>query len=174
MCRTYSLFVCVALASCSSLHYQSEQEARTFIQEQQLDGVSVHSFIEQAVKKSLQEQLNVLELCDGTVVNEEFSQPDTSGRQYLIYRQTTTFSKKKEVSAQNSQNTEQLEKAQEDSSAVHQKATISYIEEKKEVQADKTPLGLPWYVYAAGLVVAVLLGFILALRGKKAFHLKSR
>lgn len=171
MCRLYSLFVCLSvLAACSPLHYSSEQVARTYSQEQLADSAFVRRILDQMVKERMHEQMEVYELSDGTFVREQFSMPDSTGQQHLVIRETSTFSRKKNASSQKTHSAEIEQKEQEDSVQVRQKATITYIEEQKKTNA-RTDGWMPWYVYLAAIVVAVLLGVILAARKRKWFKL---
>lgn len=163
----------LVLAACSPLHYSSEQVARTYSSELLEDSVSVRRMVDRLIQEKLQEQLDIRELQDGTIVREEFSPPDSAGNQHLVSRETTTFSKKKSTSAQKAKSFEEKEAVQVDSTQERKKASIIYIDEEKTVKGAKDGW-LPWYIYVAALVVAVLLGAVLAIRGNRWFHIKTR
>lgn len=171
MFRLYSFFVCISvLAACSPRNFSGEQVARTYDHQQQLDTSSVHHLVDRMVQEELQKYLDIRELTEVTRVNEVFSDPDSTGQQHLKERTTTTMSKRSKTSAGATQKKEEQIHEQADSTTHHASEVTAITEEEKKVSG-KVDGWFPWYVYAAAIVAAVVIGYILYKRGKKWFSL---
>ena len=166
-CR-YLFFVFLALAACSPLFYNGEQVARSFSQESAMDSASVQRLVDRVVHDELQKQLEVHHCTNGTYVKETFSAPDSSGRQFLMERTTSTSSSRTEASASSLHKQDEVFQEKVDSTTVKSSETMELKEEEKTITA-KADGWMPWYIYAAALVGAFVLGFILARRKKKWF-----
>ena len=170
MYRLYSVFLCVfVLAACSPRYFSGEQVARTLDLQQQVDSASFKSMVDRVVHDELQKQLEVREILDQTSVKETLSAPDSTGAQYVMERTTTTTSRKSKTSAGVSQTKDEQVHEKKDSTA-RKASEILYIGEEENKFSKEVKGWCPWYIYVAALVAAVLIGFILAVRGKKWFH----
>lgn len=170
MRRLYSFFVCLlVLAACSPRFYQREQVARTFSQDETMDSASFRRLIDRVVHDELQKQLDIREWMQAVTVNEKLSKPDSTGAQHVTERTTTTFSGGKETSSVVAHTKDEKNQERVDSTSVH--AATSVMEKEEEtIVAGKVEGWMPWYVYAAALVAAVIVGFVVAVRSGK-WHL---
>lgn len=137
--------------------------------QERVDSASFRSMVDHMVHEELQKQLEIRELLDQTSVKETLSAPDSTGAQYVMERTTTTTSKKSKTSAGASQTKDENVHEKKDSTA-RKASEILYINEEEKKFSEKVKGWMPWYIYVAGLVAAVVIGFILAVRGKKWFH----
>lgn len=168
MYRLYSFFVCIlVLAACSPRNFSGEQVARTYNQSQQLDTSSFHHLVDKLVHEEVQKFMDVHEITDMTSVNEVFSAPDSTGKQHVTERTTTKLRKRSDTSAGAMQKKEEQIQEQQDSTAFHSSEITAMTEERKEVKGEVKGW-CPWYIYVAALV-AVVIGFCLAVRKKKWF-----
>lgn len=167
------LFLCLVLASCSPLYYSGEQVARTFNQETSIDSASLHRLLDRVVHDELEKQLDVHHWADESSVKETFSAPDSTGKQYLLERTTTSSSAHTETSAHSSHRQDEQYQEKVDSSSFKSSEDIEMKEEEKTITA-KADGWMPWYIYAAALLGALVLGFALGVKKKKWFHLKTR
>ena len=169
MYRLYSFFVCsVVLAACSPRNFSGEQVARTFDQEQQLDSSTMHHLVDQLVHEEIQKYIDIRELTDMTSVNEVFSEPDSTGKQHVKERTTTTISKRSQTSAGSTQKVEEQIHEEVDSTARHSSEITAITEEEKLVRGEVKGW-LPWYIYVAALVAALVVGFGFYVWKKKWF-----
>ena len=173
MRRLFSFFVCLCLwAACSPRYYHGEQASKAFSQAQSFDSASFQKMIDRVVHDELQKQLSIHEWAEQTTVNEKLSQPDSTGAQHVTERTTTTLSKRSETSASTSHTKDEKHQEKVDSTRTKTNDSIEIKQEEKTVDA-KVEGWMPWYVYAAGLLVAIIIGVVLALKGRKAFYLKK-
>lgn len=141
--------------------------------QQQVDSASFKSMVDRVVHEELQKQLEVREILDQTSVKETLSAPDSTGTQYVMERTTTTTSRKSKTSAGVSQTKDEQVHEKKDSTA-RKASEILYISEEEKKFSTEVKGWCPWYIYVAALVAAVVIGFILAVRGKKWFHFKLK
>lgn len=131
-----------------------------------MDSASFRRLIDRVVHDELQKQLDIREWMQAVTVNEKLSQPDSTGAQHVTERTTTTFSGGKETSSVVSHTKDEKNQDRVDSTSVH--AANSVMEKKEEtIVAGKVEGWMPWYVYVAALVAAVIVGFVVAVRCKK-------
>lgn len=166
-CRLVQLFyVCLfALAACSPRNFSGGQVARAFSHDGNIDSASFRSLVDRMVHEELQKRLDIREWMDQTIVKETLSAPDSAGVQHVIERTTTTQSGRKETSATVSQAKDEKTLEQSDSTVLHSSDSTMMKEEEQTFEREVKGW-LPWYVYAAALCVAVLLGAILAWKFK--------
>lgn len=166
-------FVCLsAIAACSPRHYHGEQTAVALTQQQSLESSSMQKWMEQYMHQVLQEWKSMQSWTDQVSVKEVLSDPDSTGAQHVKERVTTTTTHHSEASAGSSKETLAELQQQTDSTQVQGSSSVAYTEEKKVVDG-KVEGPLPWYVYAAALLGAVIVGFVLYARKGKWFCLKS-
>lgn len=159
-------YVCLfALAACSPRNFSGGQVARAFERHTSIDSASFRSLVDRMVHEELQKHLDIREWMDQTIVKEILSAPDSAGVQHVIERTTTTQSNRKETAASVSQSKEEKILEQADSTVVHSSDSTLMKEEEKTFEKEVKGW-MPWYVYAAALCVAVLLGAILAWKFK--------
>ena len=172
MRRYISLFfVCLsAIAACSPRYYHGEQSAVALTQEQSSENSYLQKWTEQYVQQALQEWKSMQEWTDQVSVREVLSDPDSTGAQHVKERVTTTTTHHSEASAGSSRETQTQVKQQTDSTEVKEACSVIYKEEEKVVKG-KVDGFLPWYVYLAAIIAAVVIGFVLA-RKKGWFAIK--
>lgn len=167
------IFVCLpVLAACSPKFFQREQVARTFIQEQSSDSVSMKHMVDLSVQKEMRRWLDSREVLDLVSVREVFSQPDSIGQQYVKERTTTGVTRHTEMSAKSSSN--KVEQLQELKDSTHKNDTgTTLFKEESSTVIGKQESWMPWYVYIVALVGAFVLGAILGMRWNKWRSCKS-
>ena len=174
MCRNFiSFFVCLfALAACSPRLYHGEQVARASTNVEDVDSSHLQQLVDKVVQEEVQKQLSLQEWTEQTQVREVLSSPDSSGKQHVTERTTTTTSKHSQASAQTSHVKNEQVKEQKDSTSFTQETSSSFIE-KIEVTDAKVKGSLPWYWYVVlvAIIGAAIVGFYLGVRKKKWFIL---
>lgn len=169
MNRLYSFFVCmVVLAACSPRVVSGEQVAKTVTIEATVDSASIKEMVDRLVREEMQRKLDISELLNQTTTREVFTAPDSSGAQHLQERITTTLSRQKNTSAGSSYAKSDEVHAKVDSSAIKTSDSL-YVREERIAIKEKRKGSMPWYIYVAGLLAAMVMGFLLAVRGKKWF-----
>ena len=172
--RRYVLlfFVCIAaIAACSPRYYHGEQAAVAFKQEHNTETASVQKWMEEYMHKALQEWKNMQEWTDQVSVKEVMSEPDSAGVQHVKERITTTTHHHLESSAGSQEDTSTILKEKTDSVGTEENHNAAYTEQKKTV-AGKVDGIMPWYVYLAAIIAALVIGFVLA-RKKGWFAIKA-
>ena len=157
-------YVCLfALAACSPRNFSGGQVARAFSHEAAVDSAAFRSLVDRMVHEELQKQFDIREWMEMTTVRETLSAPDSSGRQYVTERTTTTQSGRKEASATITQAKEERVLEQADSTVLH--ASDSTLLKEEEKTFERLVKGwMPWYIYVAALVGAIVIGLFLARR----------
>ena len=153
----------LVLAACSTLHYSGEQTARTVSQDVKLDSTAYRQMIQQAVHEEFERQTSFQEWMEKTTVKEILSEPDSTGMQHVTERMTTTTARHSEVSAVTSKTKNERTQEEVDSTGVRTSDSLEIKEEETELAADAKK-GMPWYVYAAALLCALIVGFVLGIR----------
>ena len=108
---------------------------------------------------------------DQVSVKEVMSEPDSAGVQHVKERITTTTHHHLESSAGSQEDTSTILKEKTDSVGTEENHNAAYTEQKKTV-AGKVDGIMPWYVYLAAIIAAVVIGFVLA-RKKGWFAIKA-
>ena len=171
MFRLYSFFVCaIVLAACSPRNFSGEQVARTYGYQGTADSASFKSMVDRLVHEELETHLEIRDLMEQTSVKETLSAPDSTGAQYVMERTTTTTSKKSKTTAGTSQKKEEEVHEKKDSTA-KQASEILYINEEQKKISGEVKGWCPWYIYVAGLVAALVIGFGFAVWKKKCLHI---
>ena len=154
MCRfVKSFFVCfLVLAACSPRYFNGGQVARTSSHESASDSTGVHRTIDYSSISGLQQNIDWKSSMDVTTVKEVLSAPDSSGRQYVIERTTTTAKTQSQSASTATQTKEENLQASVDST--------SHVEKR---------FGPPWYVWCIGILVIIAAVYLLF----KRFGLKS-
>jgi hypothetical protein len=169
-----TFFVCLlALAACSPRVFHGEQVARALIQEQDSEKMSMQKWMEQYMHQVLQEWKNMQEWTDQISVKEVLSDPDSTGAQHVKERVTTTTTHHSEASSGSSKETKTEIQQQTDSTQLKESSSAIFKEEEQVVDG-KVDGFFPWYVYAAALLAAVVVGFVLYAKKEKWFHIKSQ
>lgn len=141
--------------------FSREQVSREFRHDEASDSVSLRRLVDKTVREQLQHQLELSEWMEQVTVCERLSEPDTNGQQHVTDRTTTTTSRHTEAAAGTSVQTE--EHLQEHTDSTHaKKEDSSMLKEEEETVTGQVKGWMPWYVYVAALVVAVIVGLILA------------
>ena len=159
------------MAACSPRNFSGEQVARTYEQEHHVDGTYVQHMVDSMLRQELQKYVDIHEVTEVRSLNEVYSAPDSTGQQHVKERTKTTMTKRSETSAGSTQVTEVKIQQQVDSTVSHASQITAITEDEKRVNG-KVEGWLPWYVYVAALVVAVIIGFILYRKGKKSFKMR--
>ena len=162
----YSIFVCLLVLAACSPRFSREQTSRTTQLETKTDSSALTKHVETSVNEQSQQQLEKHEWTEQVTVWEQLSQPDTNGVQYVTLRSTTTTSKHSEASAGASFNRSEQQLQQLDSTSIEKGESALMKEEEENVTGDvKGPM--PWYVYAAALIAALVVGFFMGVSIKK-------
>ena len=158
-----SFFVCFfALAACSPRMYHGEQVARASTDVEKTDSSHLQQIVDRMVQEEVQKQLNLQEWIEQTQVREVLSDPDSSGRQHVTERTTTTTTKHSQASANTTQVKNEQVKEQKDSTAINLEKDSSFIEKREEFDA-KGKAGPPWYLYVVALIGVAIVAFIVYL-----------
>lgn len=165
MCRHVSsfVFVFVALAACSPSYFSGGQVARAVSQETYTDSSSFHRLVDRIVSEELQKKLEVREWEETVNVTETLSQPDSTGKQHVTERTTARISRRKDTSAGVTQTKDEVLQERTDSTHKTDMSSSMLKEEERYMQKENNGF-MPWYVYVAALVGAVIVGFILGMK----------
>ena len=167
-----SFFVCAfVLAACSPRYYHGEQVARTLSQAETYDSTYLRRYIDRLVQEELQKRLDIQEWSQLVSVTELLSDPDSAGVQHVTERTTTTASHHSQTSAGSSWAKSEGTVAQLDSGKT-QSSSSAILHEEKEEKTGEVKGWMSWYMYIAGLICAVIVGIVIALYGKKWWHIK--
>lgn len=167
-----SFFVCAfVLAACSPRYYHGEQVARMLSQAETYDSTYLRRYIDRLVQEELQKRLDIQEWSQLVSVTELLSDPDSAGVQHVTERTTTTASHHSQTSAESSWAKSEGTVAQLDSGKT-QSSSSAILHEEKEEKTGEVKGWMPWYMYIAGLICAVVVGIVIALYGKKWWHIK--
>ena len=169
MCRfVKSFFVCLlVLAACSPRYFNGGQVARTSSHKSASDSTGVHRTIDYSSTSGLQQNIDWKSSMDVTTVKEVLSAPDSSGRQYVIER-TTTTAKTKSQSAATQKKEENLQASVDSTSHVEKEQTQQTEQEKNF--STKVRVGPPWYVWVIGVLILTAAVYLLFKRvGTKFF-----
>ena len=156
----FSFFCVLALAACSPKIYSGVQEASASTHAQLYDSTAVSSWVRASLQEYIDKHFERVENVQTETVREVLSAPDSTGAQHVVERSTThTVSGARTQAGSSTQKTQQLEERR-DSVAVADsvKTESAEIREQFEETPVKRAPWLPWYVYAAGLVAALLCG----------------
>lgn len=159
-CLYFCVFVSL-LASCSPRLFSREQVSREFRHDEESDSVSLQRLVDKNVREQLQHQLELSEWIDQVTVRERLSDPDTAGRQHVTERTTTTMSRHTSAAAGTSVLKEEHLREQTDSTHAKREDS-SLLKEEEERVTGEVKGWMPWYVYVAALLVAGIVGLILA------------
>lgn len=168
MRRCIFLIFCVffALASCSPKVYSGVQEVRAFESTALSDSATLRRLVDERMEAYFERTMKKASELRQEIVRERLSDPDSSGRQYVLERSTTrSTARSSSVASSVSSRQEQIIQ-QTDSVAVRDSAVVAAVNEKRETVV-KGNRAWPWYAYVAGLLVAVVIGFVMGLRGRK-------
>lgn len=170
MCRfVKSFFVCfLVLAACSPRYFNGGQVARTSSHESASDSTGVHRTIDYSSISGLQQNIDWKSSMDVTTVKEVLSAPDSSGRQYVIERTTTTAKTQSQSASTATQTKEENLQASVDSTSHVEKEQTQQTEQEKTFST-KVRFGPPWYVWCIGILVIIAAVYLLF----KRFGLKS-
>ena len=162
----YSIFVCLLVLAACSPRFSREQTSRTTQLETKTDSSALTKHIETSVNEQSQQQLETHEWTEQVTVWEQLSQPDTNGVQYVTLRSTTTTSKHSETSAGASFNRAEQQLQQLDSTSI-EKGESALLKEEEEKVIGGVKGFMPWYVYVAALIAALVVGFFIGVGIKK-------
>ena len=162
----FSIFCVFALASCAPKIYSGVQDVSAFEQTAAIDSVQLRRIIEERVEAYVSRRLEQDAEMQSETVREVFSEPDSAGRQHVTERSTTVTSGRTRTTAQSSSAKAEQKIQVTDSLSVRDTSSVAEVEEHQE-QEIKGRTGWPWYAYAAGLLIAVLVGFLFGLLGRK-------
>lgn len=171
MRRCIFSFFCVflALASCSPRVYSGEQDVRAFESTSKSDSVRFMRLVDARMEAYLAQHMERAAELQQEIVRESFSNPDSTGRQHITERSTMRSIARSHTSAGSVAAQGSRMSSETDSIAVRDTAVLSEMEERiEETLGDGRPARrMPWYVFLASLAGAVIVGFILGLRGGK-------
>jgi len=145
--------------------------ARTLSQAETYDSTYLRRYIDRLVQEDLQKRLDIQEWSQLVSVRELLSAPDSAGVQHVTERTTTTSSHHSQTSAGSSWAKNEETVAQLDSGKTQSSSSAILHEEKKE-KTGEVKGWMPWYMYIAGLICAVVVGIVIALYGKKWWKIK--
>lgn len=171
MCRfVKSFFVCLlVLAACSPRYFNGGQVARTSSHKSASDSTAVHRTIDYSSTSGLQQNIDWKSSMDVTTVKEVLSAPDSSGRQYVIERTTTTAKTKSQSASTATQKKEENLQASVDSTSHVEKEQTQQTEQEKNFST-KVRVGPPWYVWVIGVLILTAAVYLLFKRvGTKFF-----
>lgn len=163
--------VYLALAACSPKQFSGERVARSSYVSDAADSSALHRWLEREVRESLKQQVETVTSFELETVQETLSSPDSSGVQHVTSR-STTRTRGSSVSKAGTQSIREEEaRSETDSSSVSSSHGEALTEEKERI-ASRVSGWMPWYVYVTGLVGALLIGLVLAIRGNKWSKMK--
>lgn len=164
----FCVFFC-ALVSCSPKIISGRQEARAYESASLMDSLQLRRLIDTRMEAYFEHYLSRAAELRQETVREQLSAPDSAGRQYVSERSTTRSVARSQTSAGmiSGQSGQTVELS--DSSSVHDMAAAAEMEiyEEKSSAVDAPAKKMRWFFYALSLLGAVIIGFILGLRGGK-------
>ncbi|MBQ6176661.1 MAG: hypothetical protein IJK29_05625 [Bacteroidales bacterium] len=163
--------VYLALAACSPKQFSVERVARCSYVSDAADSSALRRWLEREVRESLKQQVETVTSFELETVQETLSSPDSSGGQHVTSRSTTRTRGSSVSTAGSHSVREEVARSETDSSSVSSSHGEALTEEKERI-AGRVSGWMPWYVYVTGLVGALLIGLVLAIRGKKWSKMK--
>lgn len=158
--------VYLALAACSPKQFSGERVARCSYVSDAADSSALRRWLEREVRESLKQQVETVTSFELETVQETLSSPDSSGVQHVTSRSTTRTRGSSVSTAGSHSVREEVARSETDSSSVSSSHGEALTEEKERI-AGRVSGWIPWYVYVTGLVGALLIGLVLAVRGNK-------
>lgn len=159
--------VYLALAACSPKQFSGERVARCSYVSDAADSSALRRWLEREVRESLKQQVETVTSFELETVQETLSSPDSSGVQHVTSRSTTRTRGSSVSTAGSHSVREEVARSETDSSSVSSSHGEALTEEKERI-AGRVSGWIPWYVYVTGLVGALLIGLVLAVRGCKS------
>ena len=159
--------VYLALAACSPKQFSGERVARCSYVSDAADSSALRRWLEREVRESLKQQVETVTSFELETVQETLSSPDSSGVQHVTSRSTTRTRGSSVSTAGSHSVREEVARSETDSSSVSSSHVEALTEEKERI-AGRVSGWIPWYVYVTGLVGALLIGLVLAVRGCKS------
>ena len=156
-----------ALAACSPKQFSGERVARCSYVSDAADSSALRRWLEREVRESLKQQVETVTSFELETVQETLSSPDSSGVQHVTSRSTTRTRGSSVSTAGSHSVREAVARSETDSSSVSSSHGEALTEEKERI-AGRVSGWIPWYVYVTGLVGALLIGLVLAVRGCKS------
>lgn len=150
----------LVLAACSPRYFNGGQVARTSSHESAADSTGVHRTIDYSSISGLQQNIDWKSSMDVTTVKEVLSAPDSSGRQYVIERTTTTAKTQSQSASTATQTKEENLQASVDSTSHVEKEQTQQTEQKKNFST-KVRVGPPWYVWVIGVLILTAAVYVL-------------
>lgn len=156
----FFLFFCVAaLTACSPRHYAAKQASGAFTAA--IDSTAVRHIVEASVTDAVRERIDSILQLQAVAVRETYSEPDSSGRQYVSSRTVTTVTAQKTSTVQRDSDRRVAASKSSDSSVVA--VAVQEHHDQEEVTAaveQSRPRLWPWILI--GAIVLVLLVFCAA------------
>lgn len=134
--------------------------ARTSSHESASDSTGVHRTIDYSSISGLQQNIDWKSSMDVTTVKEVLSAPDSSGRQYVIERTTTTAKTQSQSASTAAQTKEEKLQASMDSTSHVEKEQTQQTEKEKNFST-KVRVGPPWYVWVIGVLILTAAVYVL-------------
>ncbi|MBO5595795.1 MAG: hypothetical protein J5917_03360 [Bacteroidales bacterium] len=120
----------------------------------------MHRTIDYSSISGLQQNIDWKSSMDVTTVKEVLSAPDSSGRQYVIERTTTTAKTQSQSASTATQTKEENLQASVDSTSHVEKEQTQQTEQKKNFST-KVRVGPPWYVWVIGVLILTAAVYVL-------------
>ena len=166
----FSIFCVFALVSCSPKILSGKQDVSAFEQTAAIDSVQLRRIIDERMEAYFSSWMEKDAEQQSETVREVFSEPDSTGRQHVTERSTTVTSGRTRTTAQSNAAKAERTIQATDSVAVRDTSRVAELEEHKEQEIKGGSTWLPWYAYAAGLLVAVIIGIVLGVMGTRKWR----
>lgn len=173
--RRCIVYLCVflALTACSPKSISGERAVRTSSTIERVDSSSLKSWLEKAVRETMNQHLRKDVGFESVTVVETLSAPDSSGSQHVTSKATTRSKGRSVITSGAEVVRDESIAEKKDSSSTSSVTGEAFIEDKSKMSGNVSGW-MPWYVYLAGLVGALLVGLVLAVRGNKWSKMKLK
>ncbi len=152
-CIFFVFCVFFFLPSCSPKHYIGERTGRAFQQSVLADSSSVSRWLQATVSQLVSESMEKVEHTESEEVREIYSEPDSTGAQYVLQRDVIRHSSQTQITSGRTEDVRTETAESSDSLALHNSVTIG-----EEMTAESAELvrkrPLPWWMFA-GMLAAV-------------------
>ena len=161
----------MVLAACSPKQFSGERVARASVSTVSSDSTALHRWLDQAVRESMEQHMQTVVDFESVTVRETLSDPDSTGAQHVTERSTNRVRGGSVTSYGASYERDESKVEEEDSTAVSSARSEAVREEHEKIRGSVSGW-MPWYVYVICLAGAAVIGFVLAMHGKKWWNSK--
>ena len=137
-------------AACSPKHYSGERTAVSTQRSVLADSTSVSRWLRESLSRVMWEQIESTADSESETIREVFSEPDSSGVQYVVQREVIRQSGRSETrTGRKAESEQKLEEVSDSVRTVDQEGQAEQI--RTESVEMKTRRAVPWWVFLLGI-----------------------